>query len=211
MPFPFWSSTAPVDVRASHLTVGRVRVDGSEIQALPNGGMSMTLIPSTMRTRLRAAARSSLLAIAAFFLTAGAALPAHAQARDSSSSAKASDSSWYKEYHPAAQDTLSPAAYNGWKLFELNCSRCHGDNAEGTSFAPSLVQALGRGGAVPTEQAFSQIVCNGIPSGGMPTWCKLGLTKDQIQTIYLYVKGRADGKIHPGRPTVRQTTTSSTQ
>jgi mono/diheme cytochrome c family protein len=108
---------------------------------------------------------------------------------------------YFAEYHPAPRDTLSPLAYEGWKQFELNCSRCHGQDAEGTSFAPSLVQALGKGGPVQTETAFLSIACNGVPGTGMPSWCKLGLGKPQLQQIYSYVKGRANGTIHPGRPT----------
>ncbi len=38
----------------------------------------------------------------------------------------------------------------------------------------------------------------------MPSWCELGLEMDKIMGIYAYVKGRADGKIHEGRPAVRE-------
>ncbi len=171
----------------------------------------MAAISIGMRTRPPAAARVGLSAVAALILMIGAVLPADAQAPDSSSSAERADAAWLKEYHPAPRDTLSSAAYAGWKQFELNCSRCHGDDAEGTSFAPSLVQALGPGGAVPTKQAFLGIACAGVPNKGMPSWCALGLGMDNLQNIYLYLKGRADGSIHPGRPTVRQDSTSATK
>lgn len=170
----------------------------------------MPHIPSSSPRRLPAAARLGLSAIAAVILTLGAVVPARGQASGSRNSAQAADSSWFKQYHAAAQDTLAPAAYNGWKQFELNCSRCHGENAEGTSFAPSLVKALGPGGPVTNEQTFLKIACNGIPGTGMPAWCTLGLGTDQLQAIYLYVKGRADGTIHPGRPAVRAGPTSAT-
>jgi hypothetical protein len=38
----------------------------------------------------------------------------------------------------------------------------------------------------------------------MPSWCALGLEMDKIQRIYMYLKGRADGKIGIGRPAVRE-------
>jgi len=136
-------------------------------------------------------------------------LRADAQGSGSSGAADAADSSWFNQYHAAPKDTLLPGAYDGWKQFELNCSRCHGPSAEGTSFAPSLVQALGPGGAVPTEQDFLHIACNGIPGTGMPAWCSQGLTTNDLQTIYLYLKGRADGSVGPGRPAVRQDSTSA--
>jgi mono/diheme cytochrome c family protein len=163
-----------------------------------------------MRFFRLASARSDLSAIAAVILIAGAALPAHAQARDSSSSAQSTGTSYFDKYHPAPRDTLAPAAFAGWEQFQLNCSRCHGEDAQGTSFAPSLIQALGPRGAVPTESAFLAIACAGRPSKGMPSWCALGLGMDKLETIYLYVKGRAGGTIHPGRPMAREDSTSAT-
>jgi mono/diheme cytochrome c family protein len=125
---------------------------------------------------------------------------AHAQASGSDGESAAADTSWFAKYHPAAQDTLAPSTYEGWKQFQLNCSRCHGQDATGTSFAPSLVQALGNGGPVPTQAVFLQIACNGVPGTGMPSWCKLGLDTDKLREIYLYVDGRGNGTIHSGRP-----------
>jgi len=107
-------------------------------------------------------------------------------------------------YHPAPRDTITREAYNGWKQFELNCARCHGEYAVGTSFAPALVVSLKEGGTVPTREAFVTTVCQGRKDKGMPSWCELGLEMDKIMGIYAYVKGRADGKIHEGRPAVRE-------
>src|SRR5690242_18018438 len=120
---------------------------------------------------------------------AASASPAQAQAADL--------------YHPAARDTLSVEAYQGWKQFELNCSRCHGEYAVGTSFAPALVVSLRDGGTIPTKEIFVTTVCAGRPDKGMPAWCALGLEMDKIQNMYSYLKGRADGKIGIGRPAVR--------
>jgi mono/diheme cytochrome c family protein len=136
----------------------------------------------------------------------GGARQIQAQAPDSSGLASATDTSWFAKYHPVPRDTLSPGAYDGWQQFQINCSRCHGQDAEGTSFAPSLVQALGKGGPVSTEAAFLTIACNGVPGTGMPSWCKLGLGEDKLREIYLYVSGRANGTIDPGRPTVNDST-----
>lgn len=107
-------------------------------------------------------------------------------------------------YHSAPRDTISRTAYNGWKQFELNCARCHGEYAVGTSFAPALVVSLKAGGTIPTQEAFVTVVCQGRKEKGMPSWCELGLEMDKITSIYAYVKGRADGKIHAGRPAVRE-------
>jgi len=127
-----------------------------------------------------------MIVAAALLLGAGS---ASAQARD--------------EYHVVPRDTVSQDAYQGWKQFELNCSRCHGEYGVGTSFAPALVASLKEGGTIPTQESFITTVCAGRPDKGMPGWCALGLEMDKIQRIYLYLKDRADGKIGVGRPAVR--------
>lgn len=119
-------------------------------------------------------------------------------------SAPVADAPLKDQYHTAPRDTISREAYNGWKQYELNCARCHGEYAVGTSFAPALVTSLRDGGTVPTREAFVTTVCQGRKEKGMPSWCELGLEMDKIMGIYAYVKGRADGKIHEGRPAVRE-------
>jgi mono/diheme cytochrome c family protein len=111
--------------------------------------------------------------------------------------------SYRKQVEQAPRDTVPQNVYQGWKQFELNCARCHGEYAVGTSFAPALVQSLKDGGPVPTKEAFIQTVCAGRPDKGMPSWCQLGLEMEKIENIYAYVKGRADGKIRVGRPAVK--------
>ena len=148
-------------------------------------------------TKTRADALRTLAALILVIVTAGR---AQAQASGSSEVAAATDTSWFARYHPVARDTLPPATYAGWEQFQVNCSRCHGQDADGTSFAPSLVDALGPGGPVKTQTAFLAIACNGVPGTGMPAWCTLGLGEDRLRQIYLYVSGRAKGAIHAGRP-----------
>jgi mono/diheme cytochrome c family protein len=109
----------------------------------------------------------------------------------------------HDEWHPQPRDTIDGDTYQGWKQFELNCSRCHGEYAVGTSFAPALVVSLKEGGTVPDEPSFITVVCAGRVDKGMPAWCALGLEMDKIQRIYKYIKGRADGKISPGRPMLK--------
>jgi len=110
----------------------------------------------------------------------------------------------HDEYHPAPRDTVTNDVYQGWKQFELNCSRCHGEYGVGTSFAPALVVSLKDDGTIPTKELFITTVCAGRPDKGMPSWCALGLEMEKIQRIYLYLKGRADGKIGIGRPALRE-------
>ena len=107
-------------------------------------------------------------------------------------------------YHQAPRDTVSQAVYNGWKQYNLNCARCHGEDVQGTTIAPHLLASLKPGGPINTKQRFVQTVCKGRPEKGMPVWCSMGLDTATIEQIYAYVKGRSEGKIGPGRPAVRR-------
>jgi cytochrome c len=106
-------------------------------------------------------------------------------------------------YHQAPKDTVSQAVYDGWKQFNLNCARCHGEDVLGTTIAPHLIVSLKPDGPINTKELFVQTVCAGRPAKGMPAWCALGLDMNKINDIYLYVKGRSDAKISPGRPAVK--------
>jgi mono/diheme cytochrome c family protein len=107
-------------------------------------------------------------------------------------------------YHQAPRDTVNEATYDGWKQFNLNCARCHGEDVLGTTIAPHLILSLKPDGPINTKELFVQTVCAGRPAKGMPAWCALGLDMGKINDIYLYVKGRSDAKIGPGRPAVKQ-------
>ena len=125
------------------------------------------------------------------------------QAAGSTSTASAQDQPLRDAYHQAPKDTVDQATYDGWKQFNLNCARCHGEDALGTSIAPHLIMSLKPNGPINTKELFMQTVCAGRPAKGMPAWCALGLDMGKIQDIYLYVKGRSDAKLSPGRPAVK--------
>jgi len=107
-------------------------------------------------------------------------------------------------YHQAPRDTVSQVVYDGWKQYNLNCARCHGEDVLGTTIAPHLIVSLKPDGPINTKELFVQTVCAGRPAKGMPAWCSLGLEMDKINAIYEYVKGRSAGEIGPGRPAVKQ-------
>lgn len=106
-------------------------------------------------------------------------------------------------YHTAPLDTVDARTYQGWKYFNLNCARCHGEDVAGTTIAPHLILSLKPDGPIPDEATFLTTVCGGRPEKGMPAWCALGMTPGEIDTIYAYVHGRSAGQLHPGRPARR--------
>ena len=89
--------------------------------------------------------------------------------------------------------------YEGWRQYSVNCARCHGQDVLGNPVAGDLLKLAGPGGSVESREAFGSAVKAGRPGQGMPGFAKL-LTDEQIDAIYAYVKGRADGRIPPGRP-----------
>jgi mono/diheme cytochrome c family protein len=108
------------------------------------------------------------------------------------------------QWHPVPKDTVSPGVYNGWKQFQLNCARCHGEDATGTTFAPNLLISLGPEGVITSQAIFLSTVCQGRPDKGMPGWCALDLSMPIILDLYSYVKLRSDHKMGPGRPAVHR-------
>lgn len=108
------------------------------------------------------------------------------------------------EYHQAPRDTVSQTVYDGWKQFNLNCARCHGEDALGTTITPHLIVSLKPDGPVNTKELFVQTVCAGRPPKGMPSWCALGMEMGTIDQTYSYAKARSDAKLAPGRPAVKR-------
>jgi cbb3-type cytochrome c oxidase subunit III len=125
------------------------------------------------------------------------------QGQDSSTAAEQTAAPLRDAYHQAPLDTVPQQVYDGWKQFNLNCARCHGEDVQGTTIAPHLIVSLRPDGPINTKELFIQTVCAGRPAKGMPSWCSLGMEMPTIEAIYSYVKGRSDSKIHPGRPAVK--------
>lgn len=143
-----------------------------------------------MRTPISAALRR--LAAAAGIAAAALALGTRAEAQEVRD-----------QWHQAPRDTVSQEVYDGWKQYNLNCARCHGEDVQGTTIAPHLIVSVKPDGPINTKEKFVQTVCAGRPERGMPAWCPLGMEMPTIEAIYSYVKGRSEGKMHPGRPALR--------
>jgi mono/diheme cytochrome c family protein len=107
-------------------------------------------------------------------------------------------------YHPAPRDTVEVPLYRAWQQYQLQCARCHGEDAQGSSFGPSLLVGLKPDGKVPTREDFLDVLVNGRKDKGMPTAAKIGIDSTYFEGLYLYLKGRSDGRLHGGRPARRE-------
>jgi mono/diheme cytochrome c family protein len=94
---------------------------------------------------------------------------------------------------------VSQKEYEGWRQYSVNCARCHGQDVLPNPVAANLLVSVRSGGPIDTREKFVEVVTKGRPERGMPAFGGL-LTPEQINAIYDYVKGRAEGRIPPGRP-----------
>jgi mono/diheme cytochrome c family protein len=94
---------------------------------------------------------------------------------------------------------VSRPEYEGWRQYSVNCARCHGQDVLPNPVAANLLVSLKPGGPFDTPEKFREVVTKGRPNRGMPAFGPL-LTPEQVDAIFAYVKGRAEGRISPGRP-----------
>ena len=100
---------------------------------------------------------------------------------------------------PQVSCEVDQKTYIGWTMFSIDCHQCHGENAEGTSFGPDLVEKLQDG---LDFERFKEIVTNGMQGemGVMPGWKSNAAVMGKLDALYQFLKARADGALPPGRP-----------
>ena len=103
-------------------------------------------------------------------------------------------------YHPVPRDTVDDETYQGWKQYSLHCARCHGDDALGSTFGPSLVEAFGAEGDISDRDHFIEVLHGSRSEKGMPSAAKMGLDSTYFEGLYRYLAGRGSGKLKGGRP-----------
>ena len=107
-------------------------------------------------------------------------------------------------YHPPPRDTVDVPLYKAWQQYSLQCARCHGEDGQGTSFAPNLLVALGPEGRAPSREEFMDVLGGSREDKGMPSAATMGIDSVYFDGLYRYLKGRSDGRLHGGRPARRE-------
>ena len=94
------------------------------------------------------------------------------------------------------------ATYKGWRAYHAECHVCHGPDAMGSTYAPSLMESVQNG---LDYIDFFTVIANGryeedgAQAGNvMPAFGENTNVEPHINDIYRYVRARAEGKIRRG-------------
>lgn len=96
---------------------------------------------------------------------------------------------------------VDQGTYDGYIAYTRSCMACHGPDGLGSSFAPSLIQAVER----RNFGEFSHTIATGLeiqPGRVMPSFADDDYVLSNIENIYSYMKARGAGDLGRGRPKV---------
>jgi len=100
-----------------------------------------------------------------------------------------------KPYKVAGGNKVDKVTLEGWRTWRaLACERCHGARQQGL-VGPSLLESMQR----LSRDEFKQAMMKGRPEKGMPNFDGSKMVMENLDGLYAYLKGRADGAIQPGR------------
>jgi methanol metabolism-related c-type cytochrome len=93
--------------------------------------------------------------------------------------------------------------YIGYRMYGANCLACHGPDALGSSYAPSLVDALK---SLSTQQVLGTIIggkrdISASQDVVMPSFGENKNVMCYLNPIYVYLRARSDGALSRERPT----------
>ena len=153
-----------------------------------------------MRRGLSLAAVVSVVAIsmAAYAVTDGSGDPAAVKQDDG----KWSDKDGNPTFKIEADGTVDWYTNSGFVRYSAECLRCHGPDGLGSSYAPSLVDALKR---LSYTEFYATVAGGKQAVSASQTLVMPALGQDKnvmcfIDDIYIYLRARADGAVDRGRP-----------
>lgn len=99
-------------------------------------------------------------------------------------------------YKPGTKK-VTKMVFRGYELYNSYCFRCHGEDANGSEYAPNLRHAISRDGL--TREQLIRIAMEGRKAKGMPAWAGF-FSPHEMEAIYEYVAGRAYNLVGQGIP-----------
>jgi len=89
---------------------------------------------------------------------------------------------------------VNPAIFAAWQAMrQLDCARCHGRDYTGSVGGSLLESARTR-----SRDEFKRLVLEGNMARGMPPYSSVSLAAENVEGMYDYLRGRADGTIASG-------------
>lgn len=117
--------------------------------------------------------------------------------------ASAQEADWEEVPYIVKDGKVDYGTYNGFRRYHNTCHVCHGPDALGSSFAPSLKDSL----KTLSYSDFLEVVTNGRTvkkaDGEDSVMPKFGENADvmlYIDHLYAYIKARSDDAVGRGRP-----------
>jgi cytochrome c55X len=93
-----------------------------------------------------------------------------------------------------AQTPVDAKIYAAWQAMrQLDCARCHGRDYTGSVGGSLLESARTR-----SREEFLRLVLEGEPPRGMPPYRGVPLAVENVDGMYAYLRGRANGTIPAG-------------
>ena len=139
-----------------------------------------------------------LSAVAAAALADGAGDPKPASSTDG----EYFDAKGDPTYKIGADGTVDWYTFIGYRMYGANCLQCHGPDALGSSYAPSLVDALK---SLSAQEAQGTIIngkrdVNASQELVMPSFGENKNVMCYLEPIYVYLRARSDGALGRERP-----------
>jgi methanol metabolism-related c-type cytochrome len=109
---------------------------------------------------------------------------------------------WEEKPYQYVDGKVDFGTYNGFRRYHSSCHVCHGPDGLGSTYAPPLIESIGRIG----YDGYLEAVVNGIKNVStseqsvMPSFGEDPNVMNYVDDIYSYLKARADGVIGRGRP-----------
>ena len=93
-----------------------------------------------------------------------------------------------------AETRVDAAIYAAWRAMrQLDCARCHGRDYTGSVGGSLLESARTR-----SRDEFVRLVLDGNLTRGMPPYGGIALAVENVDGMYAYLRGRANGTIPAG-------------
>ena len=168
-----------------------------------SGFIAPVIYAATAEESAAAAAASAAAAAESATAAAESAAAAASVAKASGEVGPTTDAASAGPQYKVVDGMVDKPTFNGYRRFHGTCHACHGQDAAGGSFAPSLVESLKTldyAGFVKVVMEGRQVDSGSGGTSAMPAFANDPNITKHLDDIYAYVKARSDGAIGTGRP-----------